>query len=170
MPSKSITFRVPTEVKSNLESKAKSQSVSLSTLLNKLSVDYFPLEKEKERLRSIEQDMVKMNKELGDARTEKAFYEHSKLDYHFKTLHGKKVGGRIIETKNDLFQVMLNQFDYHFEDGNVKLMDTSVEVKEGYKLSVVDILLFFATILLGVMAWKDNKRWKGSKRKALSTN
>jgi hypothetical protein len=65
---------------------------------------------------------------------------------------------------------MLNQFDYHFEDGNVKLMDTSAEVKEGYKLSVVDILLFFATILLGFMAWKDNKRWKGSKRKALSTN
>jgi hypothetical protein len=100
-----------------------------------------------------------MKRAFARTKTELSFYEHSKLDYYFTDLQGKEIAGRVIKTKHDLFQVMLNQFDYHSEDDKVKLMDTSVEVKEGNKFAIwAGILFLFFTVVIGLLTWNTNKR------------
>lgn len=159
MSKSSITFRVLPEVKSMLQQKAKTQFSDLTALLNRMAVEYFPLKKESERNRSVERELEEMKRQFAESKTELSFYENSKLDYYFTKLRGKEVGGRKIETKNDLFQVMLNQFDYHFEDDKVKLMDTSAEVKESPKFSTfLGIFLFFSAAFLSFIFWRNNRR------------
>lgn len=154
MPNPSITFRLPSEVKSMLQQKAKTQFSDVTALLNKVLVEYFPLKEANERSRSIERELEEMKRQFAESKTELSFYENSKLDYYFTKLRGKEVGGRKIETKNDLFQVILNQFDYHLEDDKVKLMDTSVEVKESPKSRYfLGIIALIITAFFGFIFW-----------------
>lgn len=159
MSKESISFRTPSEVKSMLQEKAEKQFISLSDLMNKMSVEYFPLVLTSERRRSVDRELSEMRRSFAQTKTELAFYEHSKLDYYFNKLQGKEIAGRTIRTKHDLFQVMLNQFDYYYEDDKIKLMDTSVEVKEGNKFAMWAGMLFvFFAAIIGLIFWNNRKR------------
>lgn len=146
-----ISFRLPATDKILLTATAQSHALSISSYLKKVVDEYGPLKRDSQHLKATEKELKAVQKLFAATESKLAFYENSKFDDHFQVLRGHEVGGRVISTKEDLFKVMTDHFEYVNEDGRIELMDNPVSVKKQPFIS--SVLAILILVLAGIIGW-----------------
>lgn len=136
----SVSFRISVQMKEFLAKKAADNYMTLSNYLIQIIERYEQAISEKldgEQLAQVVKDLSKENKSL---RQGVAVYEDSKLAYYFKKFQGRRVHDRLIESKRDVFSIMVENFDLHQEVDEVLVSNQPVKLDAPQKLNLWAVL------------------------------